>query len=82
MGVIEFFILLALIIVTIYLVKKQEKDEYSKKVQQMKEFEIDCNKYSNRQILASHGEEKFIKIYGKEQLEQIKSNRDTEMVKY
>ena len=80
MGVIETFILLGAIILAIYLVKKQEHEEYLKQVEKNRKFESDCVHHGNKSILARCGEENFIKYFGKEQLEQIKCGTDTKIV--
>jgi hypothetical protein len=80
MNTVEVLILLGLIIFLIYASHKKKKEEYNNEVERIKQFKIDCARNSNRRILNDYGEEKFEYWYGKEQLEKVKSGRDTELV--
>ena len=46
----------------------------------MKQFDIDCAQNSNRRLLSDYGDEKFEYWYGKEQLDKVKSGKDTKLV--
>ncbi len=80
MDTIKLLIIIGMIIFLIYASQKKKKEEYNNEVERIKQFKIDCARNSNRRLLNDYGEEKFEYWYGKEQLEKVKSGRDTELV--
>lgn len=59
---------------------KQKKAEYNKKVKEIRDFDVDCSKSGNRNLIKELGEEKFILIYGEDQYRRVLDNSDNTLV--
>lgn len=79
MGIFKVFILIGFIILVIYLIKKQEHEEYQDKIKKNRKFELDCVHQGNKNILTRLGEEQFIQYFGKEQFDKIMAGTDTKI---
>lgn len=77
----DLIIFIIIVIICILYSKKKKYDEYQQQIAHMKQFSIDCSKQANRQLLSRHGDKMFIAYYGQEQYDQIKNNKDTDIVK-
>jgi len=71
---------IGVVILFIYLIKKQEHKEFLNQIKMNDEFKLSCAHQGNKNILTKLGEEKFIYFFGKQQFDQIKSGTDTKIV--
>jgi hypothetical protein len=78
-STIEILILIGMIILAVVYHQKDKQAKYNENVRKMREVERHFAHTGNLNILCSCGDEEYIRQFGREAYDKIKSNTDTEI---